>query len=127
MTLYTVELAQNAQPAIVVDQLALYRLAVDHATITPYQIDGRDYIKGKPHISYGNNGERRVSGVTDVAGFCAAVRATGAKTRKCKGYIKVTPPPAITAERRRLGVVWQGMAAQGRTDWHAMKRVMLNA
>lgn len=129
MTLYTVELAQNAQPAIIVDQIALYRLAESHATVKRWTCPsaGREYVSGRPHISYGNRGERRVHGVTDVDGFCAAVRATGAKTRKCKGYVKVTPPPAVTAEWRRLGDIWQGMAAQGRTDWHGMKRVLLNA
>jgi|DEB0MinimDraft_10_1074344.scaffolds.fasta_scaffold232745_1 hypothetical protein len=126
-SLYTIKIAANAQPAIMADDVGLYRLATAHATITTSQMDGREYVSGKPHVFPGNDGERRVHGVTDAAGFIAAIKATGAKTRKCKNYIKVTPPASMLNERDRLDAIWQDMARAGRTDFGNMRGVMLNA
>ncbi len=125
--LYSVQIGHNGQPYIECDQIGLYRLALSLSNVEHYTLDGREYIKGKPHVSYGNRGERRVHGSFNPQTFAAAVKAAGGKTRRCKGYVKVSPPAAVVAEVARLEALWQQMAAAGRTDFRAMRIEILNA
>jgi hypothetical protein len=113
--LYTLRIAINGQPSISADEVALHALATTNATLVTSTIDGREYVTGRPHVSYGNDGERRVTGVTGVAAFRAVVKAAGARTRKTTRCIKVLPAAALLTARDTIDADWQRWAAAGLT------------
>lgn len=126
-TLYTVRASITGQPSIECDDIALYKLAEKHATIVEYPDSfGRTMRTGTPHKWYGNDGERTLSGITDRDGFAAAVKATGARTRKLKGdRVKVLPAVELLEAVALLEAAWQAMAAKG-TSHQDMRHVMIN-